>query len=117
MVDREGARIGKIEDVFLDRRTVGPGWAAVKSVMVRLRRGTLEVDEPLMLLTILDVERHFQRRRLACGHQYSLRMLDHVLDSLNIRIGGLELAGAGERAGIDRAHAAVGDELHDLRLV
>jgi hypothetical protein len=30
---------------------------------------------------------------------------------------GLELAGAGERAGIDRPHAAVGDELHDLRLV
>jgi hypothetical protein len=54
------------------------------------RGGSLEVDEPLMLLTILDVERHFQRRRLACGHQDSLRMLDHVLDSLNIRIGGLE---------------------------
>jgi hypothetical protein len=31
MVDREGARIGKIEDVFLDRHTGGPGWAAVKT--------------------------------------------------------------------------------------
>jgi hypothetical protein len=43
-----------------------------------------------MLLTILDVERHFQRRRLAYGHQDLLRMLDHVLHSLHIRIGGLE---------------------------
>ncbi|MGZ6564726.1 MAG: PRC-barrel domain-containing protein [Solirubrobacteraceae bacterium] len=31
MVDREGARTGKIEDVFLDRHTVGPGWADVKT--------------------------------------------------------------------------------------
>ena len=45
-----------------------------------------------MLLTILDVERHFQRRRLACGHQDSLRVLDHVLDSPNIRIGRLAAA-------------------------
>jgi hypothetical protein len=30
MVDREGARIGEVEDVFLDRHTGRPAWAAVK---------------------------------------------------------------------------------------
>jgi sporulation protein YlmC with PRC-barrel domain len=30
MVDREGAKIGKIEDVLLDRHTGRPAWAAVK---------------------------------------------------------------------------------------
>jgi hypothetical protein len=64
-----------------------------------------------MVLTILDVERHFQRRRLACGHQDSLRMLDHVLDSLNIRIGGLETHD--ERV----VAIVVGDVRQDLPLV
>jgi hypothetical protein len=31
MVDKEGAKIGKIEDVFLDRQTSRPAWAAVKT--------------------------------------------------------------------------------------
>ena len=31
MVDREGSRIGKVEDVFLDRQTGRPAWAAVKT--------------------------------------------------------------------------------------
>src|SRR3954470_12264026 len=31
MVDRTGARIGKIEDVFLDRHTGRPAWAAVQT--------------------------------------------------------------------------------------
>jgi len=31
MVDRTGARIGKIDDVFLDRHTGRPAWAAVKT--------------------------------------------------------------------------------------
>jgi sporulation protein YlmC with PRC-barrel domain len=30
MVDRTGSRIGKVEDVFLDRQTGRPAWAAVK---------------------------------------------------------------------------------------
>ena len=77
----------------------------------RERPGSLEVDEPLMLLTILDVERQFQRRRLACGYQDSLRMLDHVLDSLNIRIGGLETHD--ERV----VAIVVGDVRQDLPLV
>jgi sporulation protein YlmC with PRC-barrel domain len=31
VVDREGAKIGTIEDVFLDRHTGHPAWAAVKT--------------------------------------------------------------------------------------
>jgi sporulation protein YlmC with PRC-barrel domain len=31
MVDREGAKIGTVEDVFLDRQTGRPAWAAVKT--------------------------------------------------------------------------------------
>ena len=31
MVDKEGAKIGKVEDVFLDRHTGRPAWAAVKT--------------------------------------------------------------------------------------
>jgi hypothetical protein len=31
MVDREGAKIGTVEDVFLDRHTGGPAWAAVRT--------------------------------------------------------------------------------------
>jgi sporulation protein YlmC with PRC-barrel domain len=31
MVDKEGAKIGKVEDVFLDRQTGQPAWAAVKT--------------------------------------------------------------------------------------
>ena len=30
MVDREGARIGKVNDVFLDRQSGRPAWAAVE---------------------------------------------------------------------------------------
>ncbi len=64
-----------------------------------------------MLLTILDVERHFERRRLASGHQDSLRMLDHVLDSPNIRIGRLKTHD--ERV----VAIVVGDVRQDLPLV
>ena len=31
MVDKEGAKIGDVEDVFLDRQTGRPAWAAVKT--------------------------------------------------------------------------------------
>jgi sporulation protein YlmC with PRC-barrel domain len=31
MVDKEGSKIGTIEDVFLDRQTGQPAWAAVKT--------------------------------------------------------------------------------------
>jgi sporulation protein YlmC with PRC-barrel domain len=31
MVDKEGAKIGTVEDVFLDRQTGRPAWAAVKT--------------------------------------------------------------------------------------
>jgi sporulation protein YlmC with PRC-barrel domain len=40
MVDKDGARIGKIEDVFLDRQTGRPAWAAVKTGLFG-RRHTL----------------------------------------------------------------------------
>jgi sporulation protein YlmC with PRC-barrel domain len=35
MVDKEGAKIGEVEDVFLDRQTGGPAWAAVKTGLLR----------------------------------------------------------------------------------
>jgi sporulation protein YlmC with PRC-barrel domain len=31
MVDKEGAKVGDVEDVFLDRQTGRPAWAAVKT--------------------------------------------------------------------------------------
>jgi sporulation protein YlmC with PRC-barrel domain len=31
VVDKEGTKIGKVEDVFLDRHTGRPAWAAVKT--------------------------------------------------------------------------------------
>jgi hypothetical protein len=38
------------------------------------------MDEPLMLLPILDVERGLERRGLARRDENALRLLDHVLD-------------------------------------
>ena len=38
MVDRTGARIGKIEDVFLDRHTGCPAWAAVTTGLFGARQ-------------------------------------------------------------------------------
>jgi sporulation protein YlmC with PRC-barrel domain len=34
IVDKHGARIGKIEDIFLDRQTGQPAWAAVKTGLI-----------------------------------------------------------------------------------
>jgi hypothetical protein len=38
------------------------------------------MDEPLMLLPILDVQRDLKRRGLACRDENALRLVDHVLD-------------------------------------
>ena len=53
----------------------------------RQRGRALEMDEPLMLLPILDVERDLKRRRLARRDENALRLLDHVLDTLHLGYG------------------------------
>lgn len=48
------------------------------------------MDEPLMLLPILDVERDLKRRGLARRDEKALRLLDHVLDPLHLGVWSLE---------------------------
>ncbi len=37
VVDREGAKIGTIEDIFIDRQTKCPAWAAVSTGLLGRR--------------------------------------------------------------------------------
>jgi sporulation protein YlmC with PRC-barrel domain len=45
VVDREGAKVGKIEDVFLDRQTGQPAWAAVKTGLLGHRHSLVPITD------------------------------------------------------------------------
>jgi hypothetical protein len=80
-------------------------------LFARERRRSLEVDEPLTLLSVLYVKRHLERGRLTGGHEKMLRLLDHVLDPLRGRVRSLE-------AHDDRVvSVVVGDVRQDLSLI
>ncbi|HEY2656453.1 MAG TPA: PRC-barrel domain-containing protein [Solirubrobacteraceae bacterium] len=48
VVDREGARIGKVEDVFLDRHTGRPAWAAVKTGLFGHRHTLVPITDAFL---------------------------------------------------------------------
>jgi hypothetical protein len=48
------------------------------------------MDEPLMLLPILDVEPDLKRRGLPRRDENALQLLDHVPDPLHLRVWSLE---------------------------
>jgi sporulation protein YlmC with PRC-barrel domain len=48
MVDKEGARIGKVEDVFLDRQTGRPAWAAVKTGLFGHKRTLVPITDAFL---------------------------------------------------------------------
>jgi sporulation protein YlmC with PRC-barrel domain len=48
MVDREGARIGKVEDVFLDRQTGRPAWAAVKTGLFGRKHALVPITDAFL---------------------------------------------------------------------
>jgi len=48
MVDRTGARIGRIDDVFLDRHTGRPAWAAVKTGLLGARNTLVPISAALL---------------------------------------------------------------------
>jgi sporulation protein YlmC with PRC-barrel domain len=68
MVDADGDKIGKVEDIFLDRHTGEPGWAAVKTglfglkhTLVPIRGAELTADDrvrvPLQKDAVKDAPR------------------------------------------------------------
>jgi hypothetical protein len=48
MIDREGARIGSIEGVFLDRQTGRPAWAAVKTGLFGRRHTLVPITDAIL---------------------------------------------------------------------
>jgi hypothetical protein len=63
MVDKEGARVGEVEDVFLDRHTGRPAWAAVKTGLFG-RRHTLVPIADAFLNPIGEVQVPFAKDRI-----------------------------------------------------
>jgi sporulation protein YlmC with PRC-barrel domain len=49
MVDADGAKIGTIEDVFLDRQTGEPAWAAVKTGLFGLKHTLVPIRDPELI--------------------------------------------------------------------
>jgi hypothetical protein len=48
MVDREGAKIGTIEDVFLDRQSGRPAWAAVKTGLFGRKHTLVPITDAIL---------------------------------------------------------------------
>jgi sporulation protein YlmC with PRC-barrel domain len=48
MVDRDGDKIGKVEDVFLDRQTGRPAWAAVKTGLFGRKHTLVPITDALL---------------------------------------------------------------------
>ena len=48
MVDSEGARIGVVEDVFLDRQTGRPAWAAVKTGLLGRKHTLVPITDAFL---------------------------------------------------------------------
>lgn len=48
MVDKEGAKIGKVEDVFLDRQTGRPAWAAVKTGLLGRKQTLVPIADAFL---------------------------------------------------------------------
>jgi sporulation protein YlmC with PRC-barrel domain len=48
MIDKEGAKVGKVEDVFLDRQTGRPAWAAVKTGLFGHKHTLVPIADALL---------------------------------------------------------------------
>ena len=48
MVDKEGAKVGKVEDAFLDRQTGRPAWAAVKTGLFGHRHTLVPIADAIL---------------------------------------------------------------------
>jgi len=48
VVDKHGAKIGKVEDVFLDRETGEPAWAAVKTGLFGRRHTLVPISDAFL---------------------------------------------------------------------
>jgi sporulation protein YlmC with PRC-barrel domain len=48
VVDKEGAKIGEVEDVFLDRQTGRPAWAAVRTGLFGRKHTLVPIAEAIL---------------------------------------------------------------------
>jgi sporulation protein YlmC with PRC-barrel domain len=63
MVDKEGAKVGEVEDIFLDRHTGRPAWAAVRTGLFG-RRHTLVPITDAFLNPVGEVQVPFAKQQI-----------------------------------------------------